>query len=525
MLSPRCSACPIHNPDFEGSQYSCRVVPGDGPQPCRVVFIGAGPGKTEARTLLPYSGQAGQELDVTYLSLAGLRRDEVWVTNACQCWDGSDRIPADKRVKTCAANHLPQELDRCRPDAVVLMGGVTQLIADSTYRLDMVHGIPQWSGLLDGAWEGWIWPMYEPALGMRDTRFMNYLLEDFRRLGQWLEGEWVPPEPDAHETDYKLIHTVEEVDQYLVVPMIFPEHPTVLAIDTEAHGPKPFSVQLSIEPHTARMILAEDTEAIQRIGFHLNQFKDLTVVLHNSAHDLDDLERMDLTVDRFRDTMQEAFQQCSLPQGLKPLVYRLFGYQMKSWQDTVWPASVAAVTEWMSRAVVLASTNLTETQVDELVTWRCLQCGHAAHAHKKDGRCGSKAGDWKGVRGGCTCEDGARASNRKYSQKAGAVESVLTHVLRHTLDTQDAEKPYDPWERLADMKQTGLRGKVPEGWEWQWLEGELGPSPILGIANCDLAEAVAYGCSDSDWTGQAATDLERRRSDVRWQIDPADRDK
>ena len=126
---------------------------------------------------------------------------------------------------------------------------------------------------------------------------------------------------------------------------------------------------------------------------------------------------------------------------------------------------------------------------------------------------------------GCPCEDGARASNKKYSQRAGAVEAVLTHVIRHTLDTMDAEKPYDPWERLADMKQTGLRGKVPEGWEFEWLEEELGPLPILGIANCDIADAAAYAMSDADWTGQVATELERRRSDVRWQIDPADRDK
>ena len=108
MLSPRCSACPIHNPDFQGNQYSCRVVPGDGPQPCRVVLLGAGPGFTEAITLIPYSGKAGDELNVTYLSLAGLRRDEVWVDNATCCHDGSDRIPPEKRVRTCYASRLPQ---------------------------------------------------------------------------------------------------------------------------------------------------------------------------------------------------------------------------------------------------------------------------------------------------------------------------------------------------------------------------------------------------------------------------------
>lgn len=520
MLFSRCSACPIRDPGFKGNQYLSRVVPGNGPWTCRVVLIGAGPAKTEARTLIPYSGQAGEELNVTYLSLAGLRREEVWVTNACQCWDGSDRIPGDKRVRACAVYHLPQELNRCRPDAVVLMGGVTQFIADSVYRLDTVHGIPQWGSLLGGRWEGWLWPMYEPALGIRDTRFMNFLLADFKRLGEWLEGTWEPPEPVPVKTDYKLIRTPAEVDRYIGKDRTSSDH---LAIDTESHGSQEFSLQLSIEPHTARMILAEDKDAIERVGYWIVR-EDLTVVMHHSTHDLGSLERMGIKPNKFRDTLQEVFHQCDLPQGLKPLVYRLFGHRMRSWEDVVWPASIAAVTEWMSKAVVLASTNLTETRIEEMVTWRCLQCGHSAHAHKNNGRCGSKAGVWKGVKGGCSCEDGLRVSNRRLIGKAGAVESVLVHILRHTLDTRDTEKPYDPWEKWAEMQEVGLRGKVPERWEVEWLTGELGPTPILGIGNVEIGEAIRYGCDDAMWTGQVAIELARRREDPRWRIDPRDRD-
>lgn len=520
-MPSRCSVCPIHNPNFDGNQWTCRVIEGDGLQPARVVFVGAGPGASEQKTGRPYSGKAGDELNITYLSLAGLSRDEVFVTNATTCWDGSDRIPAEKRVKECALNHLPLTLDRCNPDVVVLMGGVTQTIADSTYRLDMVHGIPQYGTLLGGRWEGWIVPMYEPALGMRDTRFMNFLLEDFRRLGEWLNGEWEPPQTTEIETDYRLIHTVEEVNQYLLVPLIFPEHPHELALDTESHGPKTFSAQISIEPHTGRMILAEDTAALARVGELIGQY-DLTTIMHNASHDLDDAERLGIEIGQCRDTMQEAFQQCSLPQGLKSLVYRLFGYRMKSWDETVWPASIQAMTLWMSQAILIAQTNLTDIQVEEMKTRVCTGCRHKAHTGK---RCGSKAGEWKGVKGGCSCADTVKASNKKYAEKAGAVEAVLMHCLSHTMNTYEAEKPYDPWVKLKEMKEVGLRGKVPEKWEFEWLEQELGPVPILGIGNVEIGEAVTYGCSDSDWTGQAAAELEVRRGDPRWTVDQRDRDR
>jgi len=101
---------------------------------------------------------------------------------------------------------------------------------------------------------------------------------------------------------------------------------------------------------------------------------DLEVVMHHSIHDLDDLARMGVKVGRFRDTLQEAFQAGGLPQGLKPLAYRLLGVEMTSWEDTVLPASTEAMVTWLMNAADLAA-QLAEVKTTELATWRCLDCG------------------------------------------------------------------------------------------------------------------------------------------------------
>jgi hypothetical protein len=51
----------------------------------------------------------------------------------------------------------------------------------------------------------------------------------------------------------------------------------------------------------------------------------------------------------------------------------------------------------------------------------------------------------------------------------------------------------------------------------------VGHYPILGIANCKLADAVDYACGDADWTGRVAVELARRRSGA-FEIYKGDRD-
>lgn len=455
------------------------LIPSCGPVPAHCLFIGASPSRDERTE--PYQGKAGDELTYTYLQLAGLPRESVHIANGRQCWHGQDKIPSEKSVVGCARTHLPALLDRVKPEVVVLMGGVTQRLSDQRRSLDMYHGRPVRGSLFGGVWEGWIWPMYEPALGMRETPRMAQLTEDFRNLGKWVRGDWEPPSPSPCGKDYRYVNTIGELHQYLDEGGLGAT--LRLFVDTEKHGPKPFSIQFSHTAHTGRMILADKRPLIEEFNHWVN--KDTVppvIVLHNAPGDLDLMEwKLGMTVRDWSDTMQEAFQQC-LPQGLKTLAYRLFGIEMTSWADTVWPSSVNAVCEWMRKGIVLAVNNLRGTERKQLKT------------------------------------------KVKFIDKPSATESILSHVLSRTVRTLEEEEPYNPWVHLSEMRSEGLRGRIPEPWEFEWLESELGNLPILGIGNCSPEQALAYAVGDADATGQVATELLRRRGDPCWQVGREDWD-
>ncbi|MCS6862187.1 MAG: hypothetical protein NZT92_17930 [Abditibacteriales bacterium] len=74
----QCTKCPLH-------RGRTHAVPGEGPLNAKVMFIGEGPGAMEDRTGRPFVGPAGQFLN-ELLALAGLKREEVFITNTVKCF-------------------------------------------------------------------------------------------------------------------------------------------------------------------------------------------------------------------------------------------------------------------------------------------------------------------------------------------------------------------------------------------------------------------------------------------------------
>ena len=188
---------------------------------------------------------------------------------------------------------------------------------------------------------------------------------------------------------------------------------------------------------------------------------------------------------------------------------------MPSWEDTVWPASVDKLINWIGEAVVYADEHLADAVVHPLVRGRCVRCGHQ---HTK-GPCKRKE---------CLEVGGCLETEQVFEwmeKKPGAVENILKHVARYTLGSTDDEKPYHPWKTLRTMRTGGLRGKVPGEGEWREVEEACGKIPILGIGNLDYPTAVRYGCGDADNTGQVAEVLRVMRQDSRWWVDEEDWDK
>ncbi len=130
----RCYAC-------EGMTHCHVLGPVNGPADARVMFVGEAPGRHGAgRSGVPFGGdESGRRFDAL-LTIAGLRREDVFVTNAVLCNPldeaGNNRRPLIREVQACLG-HLRGQLEAVDPDYVVALGGVA---LDALNRIE-AHGM------------------------------------------------------------------------------------------------------------------------------------------------------------------------------------------------------------------------------------------------------------------------------------------------------------------------------------------------------------------------------------------------
>jgi uracil-DNA glycosylase len=115
-----CRECPI------GARATQSVI-GEGPLSARLMLVGEQPGDQEDRQGRPFVGPAGGLLERA-LAAAGIRRDEVFITNAVKHFKyelrGKRRIhktPAQQEAAACA-HWLEDEIALVRPAAIVALG-------------------------------------------------------------------------------------------------------------------------------------------------------------------------------------------------------------------------------------------------------------------------------------------------------------------------------------------------------------------------------------------------------------------
>jgi uracil-DNA glycosylase family 4 len=92
------------------------------------MFVGEAPGRHGAgKSGVPFLGDESGRRFEALLDLAGLSRDEVFVTNAVLCnplhANGNNRRPKASEVKRCLP-HLREQIEAVDPDLVVALGEV-----------------------------------------------------------------------------------------------------------------------------------------------------------------------------------------------------------------------------------------------------------------------------------------------------------------------------------------------------------------------------------------------------------------
>lgn len=517
-------------------------VPGHGPLPCDLLFIGEAPGGNEDITGIPFSGMTGYELDNLYLRLCGRRRPTVRVTNTVRCRPENNKTPSARLAACCSLANLKGEIAACKPKIIVLLGATASRL-DPTIDTKIELGVPRQSSFL--GWSGTVVPMIHPSAGLHSGNKMIPLMEDFETLRDVIAGRYVPPVDPFPIVDYQYCHTPRHLNAYIDA---YSNDENLTALDTEGHGKRQHSIQISREPGTGIMLLCENKLVIEAFRKRFNSIGDY--VMQFAEHDMDFLQGLGFnTYDDpsliVWDTMRDAYNFGNLPQGLKAMTFRTQHIKMRTWEDVVLPHSKRVLMKWLPESIGYAAGHFYETK--DTVTFNMSKLEMALNRIVK--KLGKDTGklmlavdrlmDQPGYYallkqihkpprvtspGFVAWLDDAIKFSKKYlaikkvktERKRGELERGLARIMMHT-----AKPTYKSWDKLREMV-NDLDAPV----KFEFLEREVGDLPLLGIGNVPYDEALMYAVGDADMTLRNVLWGNRRRVELshKWEVMDGDED-
>lgn len=151
------------------------VVFGMGDPRAEVLFVGEAPGASEDEQGLPFVGKAGQLLD-DMLSMIGLHRDRVYITNSIKCRPPQNRDPLNTEKEACAG-YLQQQLKLMQPKIIVCLGRISAIeMIKPDFKITQEHGqFFEKNSVLMTA-------LYHPAALLRDADKKPDTFVDLKRL-------------------------------------------------------------------------------------------------------------------------------------------------------------------------------------------------------------------------------------------------------------------------------------------------------------------------------------------------------
>ncbi len=162
-----CKKCVLHktrtNPVF-----------GKGPINAEIMLIGEAPGREEDLQGIPFVGKAGKELD-NMLQAAGIKTDEVFITNVVKCRPPGNRNPESYEMMKCNP-YLLKQIETVRPKVIVLLGNIA---------LSLVTGEPSGITKMRGKILEYMSypavPTFHPAYVIRNPGSEKIVIEDFKK--------------------------------------------------------------------------------------------------------------------------------------------------------------------------------------------------------------------------------------------------------------------------------------------------------------------------------------------------------
>lgn len=171
FLVSNCQSCVLHH-------SRVKSVPGEGPDNARIMFIGEGPGFHENQQGRPFVGQAGKFLD-ELLSVSGLKRETVFITNVVKCRPPGNRDPQPEELEACS-KFLDRQIEIINPEIIVTLGRFSMAKFFGQVKISQIHGAFR---KID---QKYIVAMYHPAAALHQPALKNTLIEDFSKLKKYL---------------------------------------------------------------------------------------------------------------------------------------------------------------------------------------------------------------------------------------------------------------------------------------------------------------------------------------------------
>lgn len=167
-----------------------KAVPGEGPANADLMLVGEGPGFHEDQQGRPFVGAAGKFLD-ELLGYAGLKREEVFITNVVKCRPPGNRDPEPDELEACAS-YLERQIAVLNPKVIVTLGRYSMARFFPNAKISSLHG--QARTIENRV----VVAMFHPAAALHQQSLRATIVADFKKLPELIAQARadIPPSVD-----------------------------------------------------------------------------------------------------------------------------------------------------------------------------------------------------------------------------------------------------------------------------------------------------------------------------------------
>ena len=169
------------------------AVCGEGNLNAKLMLVAQAPGKKEDEAGRMFIGSSGKVLD-ELLSAAGVKREEIYMTNLIKCMLPKYRRPKPDEIAACS-KYLDREIEIVNPEVLVPLGYYPTRYLFEKYSISLPPGSEFASicGKLFLAGDRKILPLEHPASLLYDDSIKDRVVKHYRKLKVLLtDCKWYP---------------------------------------------------------------------------------------------------------------------------------------------------------------------------------------------------------------------------------------------------------------------------------------------------------------------------------------------